>query len=59
MEVAIHHAGHIGGVRNDRQNLLQVKLVERYRQVLQHFRIVVIGVNLHTHAVGGTEFEIG
>ena len=38
---------------------MQVKLGEREREVLQGVAVGVVGVELHTHAVGSGELEVG
>lgn len=59
VEVAIHHAFDVGRIRDDRQHLAEVELMEVDSDVLQRLGIVVVAVYLDTHAVVGTQFHVG
>ena len=59
MEVAVHRSGYVGCVRYDAHDVLQFYLVERQGYILQHIQMIVIGIQLNTRSVLGTQQDVG
>ena len=59
VEVAIEDARHVWRERNHCQDFSKVELMERDGYILQRVGVLIIGIDLHTHAIGRPEAHVG
>ena len=59
MEVAVHHTCYLGHVGDDGEDFLQIKLMQSHSKVLQGLFVLVVGIDLHTHAICREQFQVG
>ena len=58
VEVAVEHPRDVRGIRDDGEDLSDVKVMERGRDILQGVSVTVVGIDLHTRAVLSGEFHV-
>ena len=59
MVVSIHNSRDIGRIRKHRQQAMEIEILQRDGEVLQHIMIIIVRIDLHTHAILRLQLQIG
>ena len=58
MEVTIHNTAHLRHIRYYGHDLSKIEPMQRERDILKSLYIIIIGINLQAHTIGGLQFQV-